>query len=123
MTAAPVVHFEILGKDARRLQNFYSKLFDWKVTADNPMNYGIVEAAGQGTDPGKGSIGGGIGAAEQGMPGHLTFYVQVSDLAASLKKAESLGGKTVVPPTEIPGMVTFAVFQDLEGNVVGLVKG
>jgi predicted enzyme related to lactoylglutathione lyase len=47
----------------------------------------------------------------------------VDDLAACLKKAESMGGKTVVPPTEIPDMVTFAQFQDPEGNIVGLVKG
>src|SRR5574341_770127 len=32
------------------------------------------------------------------------------------------GGKTIVPVTEIPGMVTFAQFADPEGNVVGIVK-
>jgi predicted enzyme related to lactoylglutathione lyase len=123
MAAAPVVHFEIVGKDAKKLHNFYGKLFDWQINADNPMNYGLVNAAGNGTEVGKGSIGGGVAAAEQGMPGYVTFYVQVPDLAATLKKAESMGGKTMVPPTEIPNMVTFALFQDPEGNMVGLVKG
>ncbi len=52
----------------------------------------------------------------------VTFYVQVDDLDAYLKKAESLGGRTVVPPTEIPNMVTFAMFSDPDGNAVGLVK-
>jgi uncharacterized protein len=111
------------GKDAKKLQNFYGQLFGWKINADNPMNYGLVEAAGRGTDPGKGSIGGGIGPTQQGIGGMVTFYIQVDDLAACLKKAESMGGKTVVPPTEIPDMVTFAQFQDPEGNIVGLVKG
>ncbi len=123
MAAAPVVHFEIIGKDGKKLQNFYSKLFDWQINADNPMNYGLVNAAGNGTEVGKGSIGGGVAAAEQGMPGYVTVYAQVSDLAATLKKAETMGGKTMVPPTEIPNMVTFALFQDPEGNMVGLVKG
>ena len=123
MAAAPVVHFEVIGKDAKKLQNFYSKLFDWQINADNPMNYGLVNAAGNGTEVGKGSIGGGVAAAEKGMPGYVTFYVQVPDLAAALKKAESMGGKTVVPPTEIPNMVTFALFKDPEGNMIGLVKG
>jgi hypothetical protein len=123
MAAAPVVHFEVVGKDAKKLQDFYGKLFDWKIDANNPMNYGLVNAAGQGNEPGKGSIGGGVGAAQEGAPGYVTFYVQVPDLAATLKKAESMGGKTVVPPTEIPNMVTFAMFADPEGNVVGLVKG
>lgn len=123
MAAAPVVHFEIVGKDAKKLHNFYGKLFNWQINADNPMNYGMVNAAGQGNEPGKGSIGGGVAAAEQGMPAYVTFYVQVPDLAATLKTAESMGGKTVVPPTEIPNMVTFALFKDPEGNMVGLVKG
>jgi len=123
MAAAPVVHFEVMGKDGKKLQDFYSKLFDWKIDASNPMNYGLVQAAGNGTEVGKGSIGGGIGATEAGAPGYVTFYMQVADLNATLKKAESMGGKTVVPVTEIPNMVTFALFSDPEGNMVGLVKG
>jgi len=111
----PVVHWEILGKDGKKSQEFYSRLFDWNVDANNPMNYGIVTA---GPD---GGIGGGIGAAQQGTP-MVTFYVQVDDLDAYLKKAESLGGRTVVPPTEIPNMVTFAMFADPDGNAVGLIK-
>ena len=47
----------------------------------------------------------------------------MDDLQAYLDKAESLGGKTVMPPTEIPDIVTLAIFSDLEGNVVGMVKG
>ncbi|MFQ5651405.1 MAG: VOC family protein [bacterium] len=115
--AAPVVHFEVLGKNGANLQSFYRNLFDWKINADNPMNYGLVEAAGDK------SIGGGIGAAEEGNPGHVTFYVQVEDLQAALDKAESLGGKTIVPITEIPGYVTFALLADPEGHVIGIISG
>jgi hypothetical protein len=121
--AAPVVHFEVMGKDAKKLQNFYSKLFDWQLEMYEAMNYGMVSAAGNGNDVGKGSIGGGIGQTEKGAPNYVTFYVQVPNLEATLKKAESMGGKTVVPPTEVPNVVTFAMFADPEGNVVGLVKG
>lgn len=110
----PVVHWEINANDAAKLQTFYAKLFEWKVDANNPMKYGLVKTGGQG------GIDGGIGPA-QGAGG-VTFYVQVEDLNAYLRKAESLGGKTVVKPTEIPNMVTFAVFTDPEGNRIGLVK-
>jgi predicted enzyme related to lactoylglutathione lyase len=113
--ANPVIHFEIAGRDAGKLQSFYSGLFDWKIDANNPMSYGVVEAA-------EGGIGGGIGPAEPGGNGHLTFYVGVDDPDEYLKKVESLGGRIVMPTTTIPGMVTFALFQDLEGNMVGLVK-
>lgn len=111
----PVVHFEIIGKDAEKLQSFYAKAFGWSINADNPMKYGIVEAQdGQG-------IGGGI-ASGDGQANQVTFYIAVDDPQAYLDKIESMGGKTVVPVTEIPDMVTFAQFADPEGNVVGLVK-
>ena len=52
----------------------------------------------------------------------MTFYVNVSDLAAALAKAESLGGKTVMPPMAVPGGPEIAQFSDPEGNVIGLSK-
>ena len=45
----------------------------------------------------------------------------VDDPQAALDKAESLGGKTVLPLMTIPDMVTLGLFSDLEGNVVGVV--
>ena len=44
----PVVHFEIAGKDAAKLQSFYSELFDWKVNVNETMGYGVVETGGEG---------------------------------------------------------------------------
>jgi uncharacterized protein len=48
--------------------------------------------------------------------------VRVPDLDAALRRAAELGGAVVVPPTEIPNMVTFAVFTDPEGNRIGVIK-
>ena len=110
----PVVHFEITGSDSGALQQFYGDLFGWKIKNMPEMGYGIVEKE-------EGGIGGGIDAA-QGGPGAVTFYIAVDDVQAYLDKAESLGGKTVVPVTMIPDMVTFALFADPEGHVVGVVK-
>ncbi len=110
----PVVHFEILGKDTKKLQGFYSEIFGWNVDANNPMNYGIVNTGDNG------GIGGGIGAAQG--ENHVTVYVQVEDPQAYLDRIEASGGKTVMPVTEIPDMVTFALFADPEGNIIGLVK-
>ena len=112
--ANPVVHFEVTGKDGKKLQDFYAGAFGWKIDASNPMNYGIVDNAGEG-------IGGGISGGD-GQSNQVTFYVSVDDPDAYLKKIESMGGKTIMPTTEIPGMVIFAQFADPEGNVVGLVK-
>jgi predicted enzyme related to lactoylglutathione lyase len=109
----PVVHFEIVGRDGKKLQDFYASLFDWKIDADNPMGYGSVEA-------GEGGIGGGVAQSDSGPL--VTLYVQVASLEETLRKAESLHGKTVMPPMEVPGGPTIAVFQDPEGNTIGLVK-
>ena len=35
----PVIHWEITGKDAPKLQQFYADLFGWNVDSNNPMNY------------------------------------------------------------------------------------
>ena len=111
----PVVHFEVTGKDAKKLHGFYSGVFGWSIQADNPMNYGLVSDQDTG-----GGIGGGIAGGDG--PNQVTFYIEVDDPKAYLGKIESQGGKTIVPETEIPGMVIFAQFADPEGNVVGLVK-
>ena len=112
----PVVHWEIQSKDPEKVQEFYSKLFNWHVDSNNPMNYGMVDTHSEE------GINGGIGPS-CGEPSRVIFYVQVEDLQAYLDKAESLGGKTVMPPTEIPDVVTIAIFSDPEGNTIGLVKG
>src|SRR5258708_32809238 len=68
-----------------------------------------------------GGIVGVIGKTPQG-PGNVTFYIGVDDAEAALKQVERLGGKTIQPPIQVPGGVTFALFADPEGHVVGLVK-
>ena len=110
----PVTHFEILGKDGERSQKFYASLFGWNVDASNEKKYGMVSAQdGQG-------IGGGVAAAmDKPM---VTVYVEVADLAATLKTAESLGGKTIMPPMDVPGGPKLAQFSDPDGNVIGLTQ-
>jgi predicted enzyme related to lactoylglutathione lyase len=115
-TPHPVVHVEILGADAPRLQRFYNELFGWPITL-NPAGYGYIPVAP--TAPAQ--LTGGIGASPQAKP-LAVFYVKVDDPAATLKKAESLGGRTVVAPTNVPGDITFARFADPEGNVIGIVR-
>jgi hypothetical protein len=51
------------------------------------------------------------------------FYVHVDDIQQYLDKIESLGGKTMMPPREIPGVGSAAVFSDPDGNSVGLFTG
>jgi len=110
-----VVHFEIIGKDGKNLQDFYAKLFDWKVDANNPMNCGQVRADDSG-------LGGGIATGQPGEPSRVTIYIEVEDLSAYLEKAESLGGKTIMEPADVPGGPRLAMFTDPEGQIVGMIQ-
>ena len=112
---APITHVEINSKEQKKLQDFYAKLFDWHMDTNNPMGYAMVD-----THAGKG-VGAGIGSTQNGK-NFVTFYVDVADLEGTLKKAESLGGKTIMKPAQA-GPVTVAMFADPEGNVIGLAKG
>jgi uncharacterized protein len=117
----PVVHFEIVGKDADRLRTYYGELFGWQFDADNPMNYGIVQRDQNVSDDGVG-IGGGVGAGPQGYEGHVTFYIGVPDVEAALAKAESLGGSRTMGPERVMEQVEIGQFKDPEGHLVGVVK-
>lgn len=109
---SPVVHFEIVGSDGPKLFSFYSDLFGWKIDANNPMSYGLVDNGGQG-------INGGVSGGEKPS---VTFYVAVPKAQEALDRAVALGGQVVTPVTVIPGMVTMAQFADPEGNVIGIVE-
>ena len=111
----PITHVEIQSKQQGKLVEFYSKLFGWSADTNNPMGYAMID-----TKAGKG-IGAGIGPTQNGK-NFVTFYVDVTDLEATLKKAEGLGAKTLMKPTQA-GPVTVAMLADPEGNVIGLAKG
>jgi uncharacterized protein len=117
-----VVHFEVVGKDGEKLQRYYGELFGWNVNADNPMQYGMVDAKDNTSMTGDNGIGGGIGQGPEGYEGHVTFYVAVPDVEEALQKAESLGGTRVMGPEKIMDMVELGQFKDPEGNVIGVVK-
>ena len=108
----PVVHFEIGCKDITKTQAFYEKLFDWKIAQQGPAAMIAAEPGG---------ITGHITALGHEPEHYTIFYVQVDDVRAYLKKANTLGGKMLVPPIEIPPG-TFAWLQDPDGNTVGLWK-
>jgi predicted enzyme related to lactoylglutathione lyase len=114
--AYPVTHFEINAQDAPATQKFYRDLFGWGIDANNPENYGMIDTKNKGT-----GINGGIGASRHGKS-WVTFYVETDDPAATLAKAERLGGSRVMEPMDAGGNVIYALFADPEGNVIGLAK-
>lgn len=114
MSKHPVVHIEIPSKDAKKNSQFYADLFGWKMTVFEQLDYVIF-------DSGEGSPGGGFPpVADFNKTDRLLVYVDTDDIERDLKKAVSLGGKSVLPKTEIPGQGWFALFTDPEGNTLAL---
>jgi predicted enzyme related to lactoylglutathione lyase len=108
--ANPVVHWEIGGRDLEKLGWFYGELFGWDPRPAGP-EYQLVEVGPPG-------IGGGLIEMEP----HVTIYVSVQDADATLQRVRELGGTVLHTPERIPGFGRFAVFGDIEGNVVGLFE-
>jgi predicted enzyme related to lactoylglutathione lyase len=115
MAEAKVIHFEVLGKDAKALQGYYSDLFGWKLNTDNPGGYGL-------SDPSETGLVVGIGSTPDGSAGHVTGYVRVADVTATLDKAASLGGTVIMPRFSPDGIAQLGLFADPEGHVIGLTE-
>jgi uncharacterized protein len=114
MSKHPVVHIEFPSKDPKKNSKFYEDLFDWKISVFEELNYAMF-------DSGEGSPGGGFPpAVDFNKIDRVLVYVASDDIDADLKKAESLGGKSVMGKTEIPGQGWFALLQDPEGNTLAL---
>jgi predicted enzyme related to lactoylglutathione lyase len=109
-----VIQFEIGGPDDQLLAAFYRQLFGWEMTPIPGANYTLIAASGAG-------IRGGLGRSRTGQP-WATFYAEADDLQAVLDRATALGGTTVVPITEIPGKLAYAMLSDPDGLLVGVAK-
>jgi len=110
-----LVHFDLTGPEAEMTTKFYGELFGWHIQPIPGQNYNLID-----THAGKG-INGGIMQTLEGQQPFVAIYAESNDIQALLDKAESLGAKTVVPVTKME-MVTFAMFTDQDGNVIGLVQ-
>ncbi len=116
MSSNPIVHWELMGADGEAQKAFYESIFDWKLEATEGLdNYHMVSSDDVG-------VGGGVGQGNEQMPNYMTIYVQVESIDESLGQIEARGGTTVVPRTVMPGTVTFGLFNDPAGNLVGLVE-
>ncbi len=94
-------HVELISKDIAKSVKFYEKIFGWKF---DDMGQGYMFAnlpslpTGALREPQKGEV-----------PGSLS-YIQVKDVAKTLKDAEAAGAQVIVSKTEIPNFGHYAVF-------------
>ena len=110
--------FEVLGPDPKALRDFYLELFDWRLLhPDAPTG----EWEYYEVDPGERGSKGAIGGTQDGRP-HVSVYAEVDDVQKYLERAESMGGKTLMPPTDVQEHITVAQFADPQGIGFGLYR-
>ena len=114
--AHPVIQFQILSKEPDATAGFYSDLFGWTVRADNPMGYRQIDTGS------KEGIPGGIWPAPPQSPNFVQLFVAVDDVAGSVKKAEELGAKLLIPPTTLPEGDEMAVLLDPQGMSFAMTR-
>lgn len=110
--AHPVIHAEIRSADPDSTRAFFGELFGWKYSDGAFPGYSFVDTGVEEALPTA------IGPLQGGSDAVL-FFVGVQDVEATLARAEELGGRTIQSAQSVPG-VTFGVFADPQGHVVGV---
>ena len=108
---------ELMTNDVAAATDFYSELFGWQIkdTDMGNMTYSVVSIGDQ-------QIGGIMTIPEEaGAPPHWGGYVTVDDVDSVAARAVELGGKLLVPATDIPGVGRFCVVQDPQGATISAI--
>src|SRR5450432_4890189 len=111
------VHVELNTTDVNKAKAFYGKLFEWTLE-DVPMGDSAYTMIKVGTGTG----GGMMKHPVPGAPSAWLAYVEVADIAAATKKAQSLGAKVMQDVTEVMGAGWLSVIVDPTGAALGLWK-
>jgi hypothetical protein len=115
--ANPFVHVELNTTDVSKAKAFYGSLFNWTLedVAMPGGSYTMIKV-------GEGTGGGIMKHPVPGAPSAWLAYVSVDDIAASTKKAKSLGATVMKDVTEIMGVGSFSVLIDPTGAALALFQ-
>ena len=93
-------HVELISKDTGKSVKFYEKVFGWRFD-DVGQGYMFTSPPALPT--------GAVRPPQKGESVGSLSYIEVKDVARTLKEAEAAGAQVLVPKTEIPNMGHFAV--------------
>ncbi len=109
---------ECLTTDVEAAKTFYTGLMGW-TTREMDMGpagtYTLFVNNGQ-------EVAGMMKTPQEGMPSTWLSYLAVDDVDASTTKAEQLGAKVCMQPTDIPNVGRFSVLTDPAGAAIALFK-
>ncbi len=108
---------EIVTKNLDKCKNFYSEVFSWELNQSTATGKEMIYL--EFNLPGKYPLGGIFEMTEEcekliPVP-HFMSYIAVEDVDETAIEAFELGGRIVVPPTDIPNVGRFSMIQDPTG--------
>ena len=103
---------ELMTTDCEAATQFYQQLFGWTFTS-TAMPDGEYHLAMRGDEKIAGIMQ--LPPEAAGAPPHWGNYVTVADVDAVAESVTKHGGKLLVPPTDIPNVGRFILFQDPQG--------
>ncbi len=110
---------ELTTADPKAAVAFYGALFGW-TAKDMGADMGGYHVVSVGDTQVAGIMSNPPGAPP--MPPAWGCYVTVSDVEASVARCDALGGKTLVPPMDVPTVGRMAVIQDPQGATLSLMQ-
>ena len=109
-----VAHFEIGCGDIAKTSEFYKAVFDWNITQQG--NSAMIDAGIEG------ALTGHINKLGPNEPEkYVTIYIETDALSSDLEAIKDNGGKILVNPITLPDGRAFAWFEDIAGNIIGLI--
>ena len=109
---------ELTTPDPEAAGRFYGALFGWTIK-NMDMGTGPYHVANVGETSVAGIMSPPPGAGS--MPASWGCYVTVDNVDSTLARCVELGGRTLMPPMDVPGVGRMAVLQDPQGAVFSVI--
>ncbi|MFL5680470.1 MAG: VOC family protein [Chloroflexota bacterium] len=112
MARGEYTHIEIPADDLDRAKRFYTDVFGWDLGSMGGMEDYLVYRTG--------GVGGGIGKRGTTAGKTIRNYITVTSLDEAEPIVERAGGRIVQSRREVPGMGSYTVVTDSEGNEIAI---
>ncbi len=113
---------ELVTTDPKGAEAFYTKLFGWQTRPFKVegMPAGAPPYTVFFTDPNSMGVAGMMAVPSPTGHSHWQAYVIVKSVDATLALTPKLGGKVLMPASDIPQVGRIAIIEDPQGAIIGL---
>ena len=110
----PVTQWQIISKEPDKHAAFYAAVFSWRINSDNPLGYRMADP-----ESARG-IPGGFWPAPPEASAFVQLFMEVSDIAETVKRVTAHGGSVLIPPQSLPSGEQMAILRDPMGVTFGV---